>query len=186
MALVATLLLVAVGCATFQEIARLRQVDFAIDRASNARLAGVALDRIEGYEDLRADDLGQVLAAVQRRRVPLAFTLHLDAENPRDNPVAARLLRLDWKLYLRDRETVQGRLRREFVLPPGETVDVPISIELDLLRFFGENARDLVDIAAAATGRGGRAPAVRLTARPTIDTPLGPITYPGEITIVAR
>lgn len=143
------------------------------------------LDRVRSYEDLRAADVLAVVAAVQARRLPLSFTLHVDARNPETNEVAARLLRLDWKLWLDDRETVNGRLDREFVLPPGNTVDVPVDVELDLARFFDDNARDLVDLAAAAAGRGGSS-RVKLTARPTISTPLGDLTYPDEITIVSR
>jgi hypothetical protein len=176
----------AVGCATLQEIASLRFVDFAIGGTSDGRIAGVPLDRVRSYSDLRASDLLQVVAALQARQVPLSFTLHVDASNPDSNQVAARLLRLDWTLWLEDRETVQGRLDREFVLPPGRTVDVPIAVELDLARFFEDNARDLVDLAAAVAGRGGSARNVKLTARPTVSTPLGDLTYPDEITIVSR
>jgi hypothetical protein len=183
--LVAASAALAVGCATLQQIASLRQVDFSIGGTSNGRLAGVPLDRVRSYEDLRAADVLAVVAAVQARRLPLSFTLHVDARNPETNEVAARLLRLDWKLWLDDRETVNGRLDREFVLPPGNTVDVPVDVELDLARFFDDNARDLVDLAAAAAGRGGSS-RVKLTARPTISTPLGDLTYPDEITIVSR
>jgi hypothetical protein len=177
--------LLAAGCATLQEIASLRQVDFSIGGTSDGRLAGVPLDRVRSYQDLRVTDLAVVLAAVRERRLPLAFTLHVDARNPDANQVAARLLRLDWTLWLDERETVRGRLDREFVLPPGHTVDVPLGVELDLARFFGDDARDLVDLAAAVAGRGGSS-RLKLTARPTISTPLGDLTYPNDITIVSR
>jgi hypothetical protein len=168
-----------------QEIASLRQVDFSIGGTSDGRLAGVPLDRVRSYQDLRVTDLAVVLAALRERRLPLAFTLHVDARNPDANQVAARLLRLDWTLWLDERETVRGRLDREFVLPPGRSVDVPLDVELDLARFFADDARELVDLAAAVAGRGGSS-RVKLTARPTISTPLGDLTYPNDITIVSR
>jgi hypothetical protein len=177
--------LLAAGCATLQEIASLRQVDFSIAGTSDGRLAGVPLDRVRSYQDLRVTDLAVVLAALRERRLPLAFTLHVDARNPDANQVAARLLRLDWTLWLDERETVRGRLDREFVLPPGRSVDVPLDVELDLARFFADDARELVDLAAAVAGRGGSS-RVKLTARPTISTPLGDLTNPNDITIVSR
>jgi hypothetical protein len=177
--------LLVAGCATLQEIASLRQVDFSIGGTSDGRLAGVPLDRVRSYQDLRVTDLAVVFAALRERRLPLAFTLHVDARNPQANQVAARLLRLDWTLWLDERETVRGRLDREFVLPPGRSVDVPLDVELDLARFFEDEARDLVDLAAAVAGRGGSA-RIKLTARPTISTPLGDLTYPNDITIVSR
>lgn len=184
-ALVATAALLLAGCATLQQIASLSRVDFAIGGTSDGRLAGVPLDRVRSYQDLRVTDLAVVLAAVRDRRLPLAFTLHVDARNPEANEVAARLLRLDWTLWLDERETVRGRLDREFVLPPGRTVDVPLDVELDLARFFDDDARDLVELAAAVAGRGGSS-RIKLTARPTISTPLGDVTYPSDITIVSR
>src|SRR5690606_3136274 len=45
------LTLAVAGCVTLQQIAALRQVDFALDRVSDARLAGVSLSRIANYED---------------------------------------------------------------------------------------------------------------------------------------
>jgi hypothetical protein len=57
-------------------------------------------------------------------------------------------------------------------------------MELDLIRFFGSNARDLVELAAAVAGQGNKEVALR--ARPTVTTPLGPITYPSEITILRQ
>ena len=184
-ALAATGALLVAGCATLQEIASLRQVDFSIAGTSDGRLAGVPLDRVRSYQDLRVTDLAVVLAALRQRRLPLAFTLHVDARNPDANQVAARLLRLDWTLWLDERETVRGRLDREFVLPPGRSVDVPLEVELDLARFFADDARELVDLAAAVAGRGGTS-RLKLTARPTISTPLGDLTYPNDITIVSR
>lgn len=175
-----------VGCQTLQQIAQLRNVDFAIDRASQGRLAGVNLDRYEGYADLRATDIARVGAAIAAGNLPLDFTLHLAARNPGENNVAARLVRMDWTLFLEDRETISGQYDNEILLPPGEVSDVPINISLDLMRFFGDNIQDMVDIAMAATGQGGAPRRIHLEATPIIDTRLGPIRYPEPITIVSR
>lgn len=174
------------GCQTLQQIAQLRNVDFAIDRASQANLAGVDLDRYEGYGDLRPLDIARIGSAIAEGNLPLDFTLHLAARNPDENNVAARLVRMDWTLFLEDRETISGQYDNEILLPPGEVTDVPINISLDLMRFFGDNIRDMVDIALAATGQGGSPRRLHLEATPIIDTRLGPIRYPQPITIVSR
>ena len=173
------------GCTTLGEIAALRLVDFALGGTSQGRLAGIDLSSIRGYEDLRSTDALRILDALRQRRLPLEFTLHVDAENPASNRVAARLVKLEWTLLLEDRETVSGILDREFVLPPGQIVDIPLRIDLDLLRFYDDNARDLVELAANLAGRGGDAKNVKLTAWPTIATPIGPLEM-GAITIVSR
>lgn len=186
--LFATLLLACplLGCAALGELASLAEVDFAIDRASDGRLAGVEIDRLRSYRDLGPGDLLAITRAVERRQLPLEFVLHLAAENPPDNGVAASLVRLDWTLLLEERETVSGVLDREIRIQPGEVADIPLTIELDLVRFFDDNARDLVDLALAAAGRGGEPKNVKLTARPTVMTPLGPIEYPYPITVTSR
>lgn len=174
------------GCQTLREIASLRRVDFQIGRVDQVHLAGVDLDHIRSYEDVRAQDLLRLGAALARREMPFRFQLHLLAENPPENSVQARLVRMDWTLFLDDRETITGVFDQNLVLPPGVPTDVPIDVELDLLRFFEDNLRDLVELALAVSGQGGQPKRVTLQAVPTIDTPLGPIRYPNPIQIVSR
>lgn len=174
------------GCQALREVANLRNVDFAIDRVTGATLAGVDLGRYERYEDVRPADLVRLTTALAVGDLPLDFTLHLAAENPAENTARARLVELDWTLFLNERETVSGLFTETILLPPGEVRDVPITIRLDLLDFFDRNARDLLDLALAVTGQGGRPQEIRLQAIPTIDTPIGPIRYPEPITIVSR
>lgn len=179
------MLLVMSGCATLQQVAALRQVDFALDRISRLRLAGVSLDGIRSTSDVRATDLARVAAALATGDVPLEFLLHIRARNPEDNAVDARLLALDWTLLLEDRETVGGRLERNLVLPRGQTVDVPLDVRLDVADFVEGGARDLLELALSLAGAGGEPKNVALRATPTIDTALGPIRYPNPITIVS-
>jgi hypothetical protein len=93
---------------------------------------------------------------------------------------------MDWTLFLEDRETISGTFDQDILLPAGQRTDVPIPIRLDLVDFFGRNLSDLVDLALAVSGQGGQSKDIKLMARPTIDTPIGPIQYPQPITIVAR
>ena len=174
------------ACTTLRQFAALRQVDFGIAGVEDARLAGVDVEDIRDYDDLSATQIARLGLALASNRMPFDFQLELSALNPADNDVAARLVRMDWSLWLENRETVSGTLDRTFVLEPGQPQEIPISISLDLLEFFDRNAEDLVDLVLAATGQGGSPTRLSLRARPTIDTPLGPIRYPEPITIVSR
>lgn len=179
-------LLTVAGCQTLQQIANLRNVNFALDRVADARLAGVDIDRIRSYEDLSTQDMLRLGAAVAQKELPLAFALHLNAENPPENEVDARMVRMDWTLLLDDRETISGIFDQNIVLPPGEPTDVPIPMQLDLVEFFNDGARDLIELALAVSGQGGAPKRIKLQATPTIDTVIGPIRYPSPITIVSR
>lgn len=184
---VAVLLVVSLcACSALQQIAALRQVTFALAGVRNGRLAGVALDRIASYQDLSAADLGRLTLAIARNDLPLAFRVDVQAENPADNGTAATMVRLAWSLYLDDKETVSGVLDTSYVLPPGRPVVIPLQMSLNLLQFFDGPAESLVNLAAGLAGLRADPTRIALRAVPSINTPLGPITYPSPITIVSR
>ncbi len=177
--------LVAGSCATLQEIAALRLVDFSIGSTSDGVLAGIDLTRVRSYEDLRPGDLLDLAAAARRKELPLAFTLHVAGRNPSSNATPARLVRLEWTLFLQDHETVSGVLDRDVVLEPGAVTDIPLRIDLDLVRFFRDDVRQLAELALGLSGN-RESVQIRLAARPTVTTPLGPLRYPGTITIARK
>ena len=184
-ALAISLVLLLPGCATLQQLSRLPQLDFHLDRVANPDLAGIDLSGVRRFEDLHPVDLLRVAAAVRAGRLPLTFDLHVGAENPTANRYDLRLERLEWTLLLEERETVSGVLAEDLVLAAGGTTDIPIAVELDLLRFFDEGASDLARLAVRAVGA-GEPTEVKLRARPTVRTPLGSFRFPNEITIASR
>jgi len=169
------------GCATLQQIAALRDVDFSLAGTSGGTLAGVSISSSRSLEDLGALDVARVAAALTRGELPLDMTLLVRASNPADN-VQARLVALDWTLFLDDRKTVSGALDQEYVLPPGEPVSVPVHVRLDLLDFFDRQLDQVAGLALAVAGA-GEPTRVRLEATPSIQTRLGPIRYPNPIRI---
>lgn len=173
------------GCATLREVSNLRKVDFQIDRVSQAQLAGVNVNNLESYEDLSSTDVLRLGSALSRGEMPLSFTLHLQATNPASNSVNARLTQMDWTLLLQEKETVSGQFDQEVVLPPGEPTDVAFQIDLDLVRFFDENLRSLVNLASAISGD-APSQTVKLRVQPTVNTPFGPFKYPSPITVVSE
>ena len=176
--------MVFTGCQTIKEITNLRNVEFDLGAVRNINLAGVQLDRIEDYSDINALDVVKLTAAFARKDLPLSFQLDVEAENPSSNQVAARLVRLDWTLFLEDRETISGVINEERSLNPGQQVVIPVGIELELMEFFDHNARDIIDLALALSGNGGASKNIKLKATPVVDTIIGPISYPDQITIV--
>lgn len=174
------------GCATFRQITALRRVDFSIAGVEDGRLAGVELRRIASYNDLSALEIGRVALAVTRRDIPLDFRLIVRADNPADNNTAATMVKIVWTLLLDDRETIHGVLDTVVTMPPGQTAYVPIPMRINLREFFDGPARSLVDLAASVAGFTSRPTRIAIRAVPTINTPLGPITYPNPITIASR
>jgi hypothetical protein len=179
----ALLLLVCpvLGCATAREFAALRQVQFRFDRISSPRLAGIPLDQVRSYEDLRAADLTRLAQAVATRDVPIELTVHVEGKNPEENDVTARLVALDWSYLVDDRETVSGRVSEPYTFPPGQPRDIPLLVAFDLANTFQGGARDLLEVALVLAGHGSGTRKVTLRLVPTVDTPIGPIRYPAPI-----
>jgi hypothetical protein len=183
-----SLLLVAglmTSCQTLREVTNLKDVQFRIDRATDARLASINLAQVRSYQDLSGADVARLGAALSSGELPLSFTLHVAAENPSTNSVNARLTQMDWTLLLNDQETIAGTFDREVVLPPGTPKDVPVAIKLDLIDFFDENLRGLVNLATAVAGEGPPTN-VSLRVQPTVQTPIGRMKYPTPITVVSQ
>ena len=178
--------LTPVSCATVQQFANLAQVRFSLDDVQGARLAGVSLDRIRRYEDLGFADLARLTAAAAQGELPLRMTILVGAENPQGNGVTAKMLKLDYTLLLDDKETISGTVNDEFALPAGGSAQIPVTAEVDLVKFFGRNTRQIVDLALALGGQEGVTSRLKVIATPTVQTPLGPIRYPRPITIVSR
>ena len=174
------------ACATLQQFAALRNVDFSVDRLTGVRLAGVDLSRVRSYSQLSVTEAARLASAVSQRALPLDFTVHLEALNPQDNSVDARLMRMDWTLLLQDRETLSGTFADETLLRRGQPTDVPIDVSVDLLDFFQGSAQDLFNLALSIADPTRPPTEVSLRATPTVDTALGPIRYPQPITIVSR
>ncbi|MBM3263394.1 MAG: hypothetical protein FJY97_08215 [candidate division Zixibacteria bacterium] len=181
-----TILLTALtmtACATVRQVVALSQVKFRLDRIAAMQVAGVDVTRIRRYEDIGVLDAARLAAAVASQRVPLTFTVNMVAENPPGNSVTARLIGLDWKLFLQDQEALSGALTDEIVLEPGKPQTIPVSVTLDLIQFYKGGLKDMVNLALSLTGQGGTPQHIRFQATPTIHTPLGPIRYPRLINI---
>ena len=172
------------GCQTIKELTNVRNVNFDLGAVSNINLAGVQLDRIEDYSDINALDIVKLTTAFARRDLPLSFELNVEAANPETNQVAARLVRMDWTLLLEDRETISGVIDGERTINPGQQIVIPVAIELELMEFFDHNARDIIELALALSGTGGASKNVKLKATPVVDTIIGPLSYPEQITII--
>ncbi len=182
----AVLAVALAGCATISRLTALKQVDFSLAGVRDGRLAGVELRRITSYNDLGPVDIGRIALAVSRRDVPLEFRAIIRADNPANNRTAATMVRLAWTLLLDDKETINGVLDTTVTMPPGQTAYIPLPVRVNLRQFFDGPAQSLVSLAASVAGLSERPTKIAIRAVPTIDTPIGPITYPNPITIVSR
>jgi len=175
--------LAASGCATLSQFTALQRVDFSLEGASQVRLAGVDLSRVQSFGDLSFSEAASLATAVSNRELPLTLQLDVLAENPADNVADARLVQLDWTFFIEGRETVGGRVDDETMLRRGQPTPIPVAVSLNLVEFFEGSARDLFELAQSLAGVGGTPKELAVEALPVVQTAIGPISYPSPVRI---
>ena len=174
---------------------------FRTDGTEAFVMAGIPLDSLES---LSPAQLAAALAYWEDGSFPMDFTLNIGIQNPNEStssgtPIPAELTRFDFDLYLDTSDegtgdtswVFSGGLGAPLEVPEGgETVILPLDISLDALVLLEElGPLAVIDLALAIGGidSGIRDPQhlgrLYVQAVPEFDTPVGPITYPGKVTI---
>ncbi len=182
------------GCTSVMDaLTNLQRLQFKLGRVTNLSLAGINLSNISSISSLNLVDAANLVASFARGQLPASFTLNVLAKNPNDGTggtknASAILQSLAWRLLIDNKETVKGNIPSQITIPGvGQETTIPIGMSLDLLQFFqNQGYENLINLALAIGGRSGSSARLTLMATPTVNTVLGPITYPGEISIVDR
>lgn len=174
-------------------LANLQRLQFKLDGLSNFRLAGISLAGKSSITDFSAFDALTLTRAFGSDKLPAEFILNIAAINPNDGKNGARqssalLQGLDWRLLIDDKQTISGDIDAPVEIPgTGQTAIIPVRISLDMYQFFGTKGyKDVINLALALGGARGSTARLKLDARPTISTPIGPLTYPNRITIIDK
>lgn len=181
------------SCETLKQLSNLNlsKIQFKLDEVNNFRLAGISVDDKKSVKDFSITDGLNLMNAFRSNKFPADFVLNVAAKNPNDGSgksksTVATLTSFDWKLYIDNKETIAGNISQPIKIPgTGQTEIIPLSVSLDLYEFFGNQGYDgILNLALALGGVEGSAARLKLDAKPTVSTPIGPIPYPGRITIV--
>jgi hypothetical protein len=193
-ALCVLLAFTASSCNVVKELAtgltNLTRCSFKLQGISGFSLAGISLS---GKTTLGLTDAAKAFTAFSRGELPATFVLNIGIQNPNDGSsgttkASAVMTGFAWNLRLDDTPTISGNIADPITIPAaGQTTVMPLSMNLDLMKFFKEKGYEkMLNLALALGGAQGSASRVTLRATPTIKTDFGPITYPGEIDIVDR
>jgi hypothetical protein len=182
------------GCTgAYDAFVNLQRLQFKLGSVNNFTLAGVNISKVKSSKDLNVLDAASLLTTFTRGEFPASFTLNVLAKNPNDGTggtknTSAILKSLAWRLFIDDNETISGNIPNSIEIPGvGKETTIPITMSLDLLKFFkNQGYENVLNLALAIGGVSGSSAKLKLKATPTVDTFLGPITYPGEITIIDK
>lgn len=186
------------GCNTLKQmantLANLQKIQFKLDNISNFSLAGINLSGKKAISDFSplTDGL-KLVNAFKSGSFPAEFILNVAAKNPNDGKggtqqTLATMTAFDWKLYIDDVETISGGINNAVTIPgTGQSTVFPLTMSLDLYKFFKSRSYEGVANLALALGGANSSPAkLKLDAKPTIKTSFGNISYPGRITIIDK
>jgi len=173
-------------------LANLKRLQFKLNGVRDFRLLGLDLSGKAKISDFAAMDALRLVDSYRSKRLPVDFVVDVLAVNPNDGTggttkTTSTLTGLEFRLLIDSQPTVTGNIDEPVEIPgTGQESVIPIRISLDLFEFFGDKRyEDLLGLALAIGGRSRSAARISLDAQPTVSTPVGPITYPGRITIVS-
>jgi hypothetical protein len=168
-----------------------QRLQFKLGRVNNLSVAGIRFNDKSKLSDFNVADAATLMMNFTSGKFPMSFTLNVLAKNPNDGTggtknTSAVLKSLAWRLFLDDKETINGNIDRGIEIPGvGQETTIPIDMSLDLIKFFRDTEYStLINLALALGGVQGSSAKIKLKAVPTVETVFGPMKYPGELTIV--
>lgn len=183
------------SCSVLKDItntlADIGRLTFKLDNVSNMTVSGINISNKKSFSDISTSDVFKLTSSFATKQFPANFTLNVLASNPNNGKdgkksTNAFIQSLDYRLILDDVNTINGDINSEIVVPgSGEATMIPLSMGLDLYKFFGNRGYEsIVNLALAIGGVGSTPAKIKLDIKPTVRTAIGPMTYPGRITVV--
>lgn len=178
-------------CSIYQTLTNLSRLQFKIGEVNSFRVNDLDISNKSSINDFNPTDVLKLTTMFTQGKLPVSFVLNVDAKNPNDGKggyprTDATLKSFKWRLFIDDKETITGDIDAPVTVPgTGEITKIPLRINIDLLQFFKDQGFDKVlNLALTLGGKNGTTSKITLYAQPTVSTPLGNITYPGELKII--
>lgn len=179
------------SCSVYETMVNVSRLKFRLGDVNNFTVSGINLSSKKNFQDFNSMELINLTTAVASGKLPASFTLNVEAKNPNDGTggypkTNATIKSFPWKLEIDNVETITGNIGNSVTVPgTGEITNIPLTMNLDLIEFFGNKGlENLVNLALAIGGQQGSSSKLTLFASPTVSSPLGDIKYPGELKIV--
>ncbi len=181
------------SCSIYKSIVNLSRLKFKIGIVNNVRLADISLDGKRKMTDFSPFDGIKLTSAITKGSLPISFILNIDVKNPNDGTggyaaTNASLVSLPYRLYVDDKEILTGNISSPVTIPgTGEATVIPLAINFDLIKNIKDHGfESLVNLALNIAGTGNGNSRLTIYTKPTVNTVLGDITYPGELKIVDK
>jgi hypothetical protein len=187
------LLLTTSSCSMYETMVNLSRLKFKLGDVVNFTVGGINITNKRSVSDFSSVEVLKLTSALTSGKLPASFILNVEAKNPNDGSggypkTDATLKEFPWRLEIDEVETISGNIGAPVSVPgTGEITNIPLTMNIDLIEFFGNKGYDnLLNLALALGGQQGSSSKLSLYATPTVSSPLGDIKYPGELKIVEQ
>ena len=187
------LLLTTSSCSMYETMVNLSRLQFKLGDVVNFTVGGINITNKRSVSDFSSVEVLKLTSALTSGKLPASFILNVEAKNPNDGSggypkTDATLKEFPWRLEIDEVETISGNIGAPVSVPgTGEITNIPLTMNIDLIEFFGNKGYDnLLNLALALGGQQGSSSKLSLYATPTVSSPLGDIKYPGELKIVEQ
>ncbi|MCX6168264.1 MAG: hypothetical protein NTX65_02915 [Ignavibacteriales bacterium] len=189
------LLLISIitNCSVYKTISNVSRLKYKIYSATDYKIIGITIADKKSLKDFNSLELLKLTAGLMKGNLPLTFLLNIEAQNPNDgnggfDRTDLSISSFPWKLYLNEKEIVQGNIAEPVFVPgKGEFVMIPFKIEFDIAKSFKEKSLDdILLFLLQIGGAHGSTSNLKMVAKPVLGTPFGKLEYPDEITIVDK
>ena len=181
-----------ISCSVLNTITNISRLQFKLGTVSQVQVNGISIQGKTSLSDFSPFELLQLTGSVAQGSLPVSFIINVEAKNPNDGTggyprTDIGLASFPWKLFIDGKETITGNLNNPVNVPGvGEVTDIPLRVNVDLVKFFGDqDYKSLINLVFAIAGSKGYSSKLALYAQPTISTMIGNITYPSELKIVS-
>ena len=186
-----TLMFTLTSCSVYQTMVNLSRLKFKLGDVNNFTINGINLSGKKSLSDFNAIEMLKLTDVFVSGKMPASFTLNVEAKNPNDGSggypkTDATIKSFPWKLEIDNVETINGNIGSPVSVPgTGEAMNIPITMNIDLVQFFKDKGlENVLNLALALGGQQGSSSRLTLYASPTVSSPIGDIKYPGELKIV--
>ena len=187
------ILLATSSCSVYETMVNLSRMKFKLGAVYNFTVSGINISNKKSLQDFNLLEIVNLTQVISSGKLPASFTLNVEAKNPNDGTggypkTDVTLKTFPWRLEIDNVETISGNIAAAVSVPgTGEVTNIPLTMSIDLIEFFGNKGYDnLINLALALGGQQGSSSKLSLYATPTVSSPLGDIKYPGELKIVEQ
>ncbi|MFI5237944.1 MAG: hypothetical protein ACHQLA_08400 [Ignavibacteriales bacterium] len=187
------ILLTSTSCSVYETVVNLSRLQFKLGNVNSFTVSGINISSKKSLNDFNPLEILNLTQTIATGKLPASFTLNVEAKNPNDGTggypkTNATIKEFPWRLEVDDIETIAGNIGTPVTVPgTGEIQNIPLTMNIDLIEFFGNKGyENLINLALTLGGQQGSSSKLALFATPTVTSSVGDIKYPGELKIVEQ